>query len=99
VFIELKRRDKEVYYYKNNKNQECDFIIKQGLNIIDAIQVCSDITDINKDREIKGLLACLDEFKLKEGKILTSDLEKEEVIDGKKIKFVPIINWLLSCDG
>ncbi len=99
VFIELKRRDKEVYYYKNNKNQECDFIIKQGLNIIDAIQVCSDITDINKDREIKGLLACLEEFKLKEGKILTNDLEKEEVIDGKKIKFVPIINWLLSYDG
>lgn len=96
VFIELKRRNKEIYYYKNTKNQECDFVIKQGLNITEAIQVCSDLTEKNKEREINGLLACLEEFKLKEGTIITSNLEKEEIIAGKNIKFIPIVNWLLS---
>ncbi|MFA7709414.1 MAG: ATP-binding protein [archaeon] len=97
VFIELKRRNKEIYYYKNIKNQECDFIIKQGLNIVEAIQVTYDLTKIKtKEREINGLLSALDEFKLKEGIIITDNQEKEEIIDGKKIRYVPIINWLLS---
>lgn len=97
VFVELKRRSKEIYYYKNLKNQECDFIIKEGLNIVEAIQVTYDMSDIKtKEREIKGLLSCLDEFKLKEGIIITDNLEKEEIIDGKKIRYIPIINWLLS---
>ena len=97
VFIELKRKNKEIYYYKNKKNQECDFIIKEGLNIVEAIQVTYDVSDIKtKEREINGLLACLDEFKLKEGIIITDNLEKEEIIDGKKIRYIPIINWLLS---
>ncbi len=97
VFIELKRKNKEIYYYKNKKNQECDFIIKEGLNIVEAIQVTYDVSDIKtKEREIKGLLSCLDEFKLKEGIIITDNLEKEEIIDGKKIRYIPIINWLLS---
>jgi uncharacterized protein len=97
VFIELKRRSKEIYYYKNTKNQECDFIIKEGLKITQAIQVTYDLTDTKtKEREINGLLSCLNEFKLKEGIIITDNLEKEEIIDGKKIKFIPIINWLLS---
>jgi len=97
VFIELKRRSKEIYYYKNLKNQECDFIIKEGLNIVEAIQVTYDMSDIKtKEREINGLLACLNEFKLKEGIIITDNLEKEEIIDGKKIRYIPIINWLLS---
>lgn len=97
VFVELKRRNKEIYYYKNLKNQECDFLIKKAERIIEAIQVTYDLTDNKtKEREVKGLLSALNEFKLKDGIIITDNLEKEEVIDGKRIKFVPIINWLLE---
>ena len=97
VFIELKRRSKEIYYYKNTKNQECDFIIKEGLKITQAIQVTCDLTDTKtREREINGLLSCLDEFKLKVGIIITDNLEKEEIIDGKKIRYIPIVDWLLE---
>ncbi|MBS3100361.1 ATP-binding protein [Candidatus Pacearchaeota archaeon] len=38
VFIELVRRGNEIYYHA--KKNECDFIIKEGLKITKAIQVC-----------------------------------------------------------
>ena len=67
------------------------------MNIVEAIQVTYDLTETKtKEREINGLLSCLDEFKLKEGIIITDNLEKEEIIDGKKIRYMPIISWLLE---
>ena len=39
VFLELKRRNKEIYYWKSKKGKEVDFLIKKGLNIEEAIQV------------------------------------------------------------
>ena len=38
VFIELKIRGEEVYYF-SGKN-ECDFLIRRGIQITSAIQVC-----------------------------------------------------------
>ncbi|HLD10730.1 MAG TPA: DUF4143 domain-containing protein [Candidatus Nanoarchaeia archaeon] len=92
VFIELKRRKKEVYYY-SNKN-ECDFLIKEGTKIIEAIQVCNLINEINKEREIAGLVEVMDKFKLKEGIILTYEQSEEIKIDSKKI--TTIYKWLLD---
>src|SRR3989344_1857683 len=94
VFIELKRRKKDVYYFA--EKNECDFIVKDGSNIILAIQVCYDFNKENKDREAKGLLEALNKFKLKEGLILTSDQEDELEQEGKKIKIVPVWKWLLE---
>jgi hypothetical protein len=93
VFLSLVRGDREIYYYKN-KN-ECDFIIKKGKKIIQAIQVSYQIKE-NREREIKGLLEAIQAFKLKEGIIITEDKEGEEKIKGKKIKFIPLWKWLLE---
>lgn len=94
VFIELKRRGKEVYYWKNN--YECDFLVKESEKIKEVIQVCSELTEENKGREINGMLEALEEFKLKEGLIVTGDFEGEERIKGKKIIYKPLWKWLLS---
>jgi len=75
VFIELKRRGNECYYY-SNKN-ECDFVIKDGTKIIESIQVCYALNESNRERELKGLLEAMDKFKLKQGKILTFEQEEE----------------------
>lgn len=95
VFIELKRIGMDVYYHLEKK--ECDFIIKEGLKIIEVVQVCLklDSTD-TKEREINGLIEAMNKFKLKEGLILTMDEERELNMDGKKILIKPVWKWLLE---
>lgn len=94
VFVELKRRNKEAYYY-SNKN-ECDFIIKDGTRITEAIQVCYVLDDTNKEREINGLLEAMDKFKLKKGIILTREQTEEITRGSKKIQITPVFRWLLQ---
>ena len=95
VFIELIRRGSEVYYHLN-KN-ECDFIVKDGLKIVQAIQVCLDISNPEtKKRELDGLTEALKEYNLKEGLILTNDQEEEIKLDGKTIQVLPVWKWLLD---
>jgi len=95
VFIELVRRGAEVYYHA--KKNECDFIIKEGLKITKAIQVCLILDNaITKKREVEGLIEALKEYKLKEGLILTLDKEEEFVLENKKIIIKPVWKWLLE---
>ena len=95
VFIELVRRGTEVYYHA--KKNECDFIIKEGLKITSAIQVCSILDNpVTKKREIDGLMEALKEYKLKEGLILTLDKEEEFILEDKKIVIRPVWKWLLD---
>ena len=95
VFIELIRRGLDIYYHSQKK--ECDFIIKEGLTITNAIQVCFDIDDSQtKKREIEGLLEALKIYNLKEGLILTLNQEDEIITEQKKVIIVPIWKWLLK---
>ena len=94
VFLELKRKYKEIFYFEDQK--ECDFVIKKGLKIAEAIQVCSELNEENKKREIQGLLEALEKFNLKEGLIITRDLEETRKIKNKKVKFIPLWKWLLQ---
>lgn len=94
VFIGLKRKNKEIYYYKNKA--ECDFLVKEGMKIKEAIQVCYNLDEENKIREIKGLLEAMQTFKLKKGLVITEYSGGEEKIKDKKIKFIPLWKWLLQ---
>ncbi|MEK6818322.1 MAG: ATP-binding protein, partial [Nanoarchaeota archaeon] len=95
VFIELTRRGNEVYYHA--KKNECDFVIKEGLKMTKAIQVCLILDNaVTKKREIDGLIEALKEYQLKEGLILTLDKEEELVLSGKKIFIKPVWKWLLE---
>ncbi len=90
VFVELKRREKDVYYWKSGKENEVDFIVKGKDGSLTAINVF--YSDESKERELKGLLKFRKEFKkTKELIILTKDVEKKE----KGIKFIPLWKWLL----
>ena len=94
VFVELKRQNKEIYYY--GEKFECDFLIKEGIKIRQAIQVCYDVTQDNIKREINGLLEAMNQFKLKYGIIITDDLEETRKIKNKTIHFIPLWKWLLE---
>ena len=94
VAIELKRMGKEIYYHK--ENFECDFVIKDKLKIIEAIQVCFDFNEKNEKRELNGLLEAMKKFDLKKGAILTYDQEKELKIENKTVTIKPVWKWLLD---
>ncbi len=93
VFVELKRRNKEFYYYSDAG--ECDFVIKEGTRIREALQVCYSINEENRKREFHGLLEAMDHFKLKNGFILTQEQEEVHIIKNKKIEVMPVWKWML----
>lgn len=97
VFIELKRKGNEIYYYANEN--ECDFVIKSGTKIILAIQVSYTLDSSNKERELNGLLDAMDAFKLKEGIILTFEQTDEFKIGEKKIRVLPVLKWMTDRDN
>ncbi len=95
VFVELKRRKKEVYYYQNKF--ECDFVIRDGYHVKEAIQVCNVFEDEKtKKREISGLLEAMTTFSLDSGLILTMDTEETIAVDDKIIQMIPVWKWLLE---
>lgn len=95
VFIELKRREKEIYYH--HVNNECDFIINNKGKITQVIQVTDNLSEEKtRNREIAGLLDACKTYKLKTGLILTNDEEEEFEQEGVKIIIKPIWKWLLS---
>ena len=93
VFLHLKRGNKEIYFHK--EKYECDFLIRKGINISEAIQVTHQLQE-NKEREINGLLDALQAYKLKEGLILTSDYDDEIIENKRKIIIKPVWKWLLE---
>jgi len=95
VFLELIRSGKEIYYFKGRG--ECDFLIRDGIKITGAIQVCYTLEDIEtRERELKGLKEALETYKLTEGLILTDDTEETFEREGKTIRIVPVWKWLID---
>jgi len=95
VFVELMRKGKQVFYWKNKG--EVDFVIKGDKKVEELIQVCYDVEDPKtKEREVNALLEAMKFFKLRTGIIVTWDYEDEERINGKKISYIPIWEWLLQ---
>jgi uncharacterized protein len=93
VYIELLRRKKAIFYHRNTS--ECDFVIQEGLSIVELIQVCADMTDPDtRKREIKGLVKAMNRFELTEGLILTEDEYDDVEMNGKTIHVRPVWYWL-----
>ena len=89
VFVELKRRDEDIYYWKG-KN-EVDFVVKNRDSSLTAINV--HYTDEIAGRETQGLLEFKGKFKRTgELLLLTKDIEKSE----GGIRFMPLWKWLLE---
>jgi len=90
VFISLKRRNHEVFFHKGE--YECDFLLRKGTTIAEAIQVAYAFGD----REVHGLLEAMEKHKLTHGLILTMDEEKEISKGRKRITVQPAWKWMLE---
>ena len=95
VFLELKRREKEIYFFK--ERSECDFIIKQGFDIVEAIQVSATISNAEtRKRELRGLLDCCNKFGLQQGEIITLNESEKFEHHGVLVHVTPLYRWLLK---
>ncbi|MDT7907472.1 MAG: ATP-binding protein [Candidatus Calescibacterium sp.] len=114
VAVELLRRKSywnnswEIYYWKDHQQNEVDFVIKEGKDVVQLIQVCYDIEMYKtKEREIKSLLKASKELRCDNLTIINWDYYGEEEVQnqlekGKKskkfIKFIPLWRWLIEVE-
>ncbi|MBU0894882.1 MAG: ATP-binding protein [Nanoarchaeota archaeon] len=87
-------KDNEIFYYSDKK--ECDFLIIKNKSVKQTIQVCYELNEENREREIEGLTDAMEKFKLKKGLLLTNSQEEDIKIKGKKIHIRPVWKWLLQ---
>ena len=98
VFLELLRRRNlnplwDIYYYRT-ENYEVDFVVKEGSEILECIQVtyASGKDEIEK-REIRALEKAEEELRCKRKTVITWDYEEEG-----EIRYTPLWKWLLEME-
>lgn len=97
VAIELLRKGFDLYYWKTKQHEEVDFVIKQGTQVTQLIQVCYEMETMDvKRREVKALNKAMETFRIKEGLIITDKIAGEQEFDGMKIVYKPLWEWLMS---
>lgn len=95
LFLELKRRKKEVYYYKTTAGYEVDFVAREK-GVLELIQVCIELHAEAEKREIRALVQAAHELKLNKGIVVTAETEKEWVLEGVRITAIPLYKFLFK---
>ncbi|MCD6407749.1 ATP-binding protein [bacterium] len=98
VFIELLRRGKEVFYWKDERGYEVDFVEIRNMKPVSLIQVCWEPEGDIVKREVRALLKAMHHFGLKEGVIITRNFSHIKRTDDKVIIFKPFWKWVLKED-
>jgi uncharacterized protein len=98
VAIELSRNvNKPIYYFKTTNGKEVDFLVKDGLQVSEMIQVCYDLSNPKtKKRELSALLHASAELKCKQLKVITWDMDTILHEKGHEIEILPAVKWILG---
>jgi uncharacterized protein len=94
VFMHLLRRGAEVYYHKEKK--ECDFVVKSGLKITAAIQVCESLHIENYVRELEGLSEAIHSYGLEKGLLICNHNTLQQNLVPDNIQIISASEWLLT---
>jgi predicted AAA+ superfamily ATPase len=96
VFQELIKKDYQVHYFQNGG--ECDFVATKDSKL-DLIQVCYEMNEGNRHREVKGLVSACRRFGHPTGTILTHHQEDTFEVNGFTLTLVPVWKWALEGKG
>jgi len=95
VYIELKRRNKHIFFYKTKENHEVDYVLHE--NPIKLIQVSYTMFEKQTaEREKRALISAMKELNLKESMIITYNEEMIINEDNKEIKVIPVWKFLMT---
>ena len=92
VYLTLRRNENDIFYWKGKG--EIDFLIRKGTRIDRLINVCWDLNEDNKKRELSGLTEAMDKFDLTDAEIIVSGYDDLIEFNGKKIAVKNIFGWL-----
>jgi len=101
VFTELVKRgnepNRELFYYKTRNDREIGFVLKNGYEIVELIQVAYESTDRDvEDREVKALIEASGELDVTKLTVITWNEKREVKKEGKTIQFIPLWEWLTA---
>lgn len=96
IFIELKRRGVEVWFYKTKNNLEVDFL---WFNVEPKLlQICYDLSSPSTyKREISALETAMQEIGVKRSSIISYTSSDTIETPSGIIKVIPAWQWLLEC--
>ena len=87
--------NKNFFYFSDG--YEIDFVLLDKERIRQLIQVTyASAGDEIEEREIKSLIKASETLKCNNLLVITWDYENEEIIDKKKIRYLPLWRWLLK---
>ncbi len=96
VYLELRRRYKEIFYYKTEDSLEVDFLVRKGTKIELLIQVTESLKDSKtREREYKALIKAMKELNAGKGLILTQDEEPADP-EYPEIEVAATYRWLCN---
>ena len=98
IFWELRRQQKELYYY-NEKGKECDFVVCKNNKVEQLIQVCYSLNSDNMNREQEALFEAMDFFKLQTGTIITLNQTDTIIKKNNRIDVIPAFEFLTNIEN
>ncbi len=95
VFLQLRRKTSDIYYYKTSQNFEVDFFLPRKSMLIQVSQYFD--VDETKERELRALIAASAEQKKSAKLIVVTEGEKQNIErEGSHIEVIPLYEWLLK---
>ena len=95
VFIELRRRTKNIWYYSES-SFECDFLYGHDSVPENAVQVCYELTSENREREVRGLVETCKKFPGVKPLIVTFNQKDKISYDGMIIEAIPAVEFFTA---
>ena len=95
VFIELRRRTKNIWYYSES-SFECDFLYGHDSVPENAVQVCYELTSENREREVRGLVETCRKFPGVKPLIVTFNQKDKISYDGMIIEAIPAVEFFTA---
>ncbi|NJE45879.1 ATP-binding protein [Thermococcus sp. GR7] len=100
VFLELRRREKELYYFKDERGREVDFLVKDGKDISELIQVSYSLEAPETfEREISALVNASEKLDCENLTIINWNRDDILEVGGKKVRLIPLWKFLLGGEG
>lgn len=97
VLMELRRRTNlSIAYYRSKNDEECDFIVYDDDKAPQLLVQVTDDYERSKEREVKGILAAMNETGLRNGYIVTMSSSELIAKENKSITVIPAWRFVLE---
>jgi predicted AAA+ superfamily ATPase len=104
VAVALKKEElagrASVFYWKSPQNEEVDFVVKEGSQVTQLIQVCADISDSKVlKREMRALIKASQALRCEELLLLNDRVDRTEMFRWQDvelpIRLLPLSQYLI----